>query len=375
MRRGSGNGRRPSGPNRVLLTVSGTIPDDLAEKVAAGARPRADYLELAGRLDADLLDRRMVDVSGSRMVKVFSRVAGPDVAMAWMCFRRRRSYDVILTDGEQVGLPLALLSTFAARRNRAKHVMIVHIMSVRKKSLMFRGLHLGRGIDAMIVYSSAQQQFATDQLGVPAEHVHLHPFMVDTVFFDPAAVSSKRSRAMICTAGLECRDYPTLLEAASGLDVDVVVAAASPWSKRTSGLEGQTLPPNVTVVRLDLFQLRQLYGEAAAVVMPLQPVDFQAGITTILEAMAMGRVVICTRTAGQTDTLVEGQTGWYVPERDGPAMRAAIEGVLSDPAAAAAVGSRARAWAVQQADIGVYVDGLAAIVGRYRSPQSEAGRR
>ena len=37
---------------------------------------------------------------------------------------------------------------------------------------------------------------------------------------------------MICTAGLEFRDYPTLIEAVRGLDARVVIAAASPWSKR-----------------------------------------------------------------------------------------------------------------------------------------------
>ena len=40
----------------VLLTVSGIVAPDVAEQVARGARPRADYYELANAFDADLID-------------------------------------------------------------------------------------------------------------------------------------------------------------------------------------------------------------------------------------------------------------------------------------------------------------------------------
>ena len=41
----------------TLLTVSGTIPDDLRAAIAAGRRPRTDYVEMADAFDAELLDR------------------------------------------------------------------------------------------------------------------------------------------------------------------------------------------------------------------------------------------------------------------------------------------------------------------------------
>ena len=33
--------------------------------------------------------------------------AASNLRLAWACFRRRARYDVVFTDGEQVGLPLA----------------------------------------------------------------------------------------------------------------------------------------------------------------------------------------------------------------------------------------------------------------------------
>ena len=165
--------------------------------------------------------------------------------------------------------------------------------------------------------------FIVDTFDVPTERVMLSTFMVDTAFFDPAVVDVAPER-MICAAGLERRDYPTLMEAVDGLDVKVVIAAASPWSKQSDSTSGRAVPANVEVRRLSLFELRELYAASRFVVMPLLDVEFQAGITTILEAMSMGRAVVCTRTAGQTDTLIEGETGVYVPPDDGQAMRQSL---------------------------------------------------
>lgn len=352
--------------NKVLLTVSGTVPDDLDAQVANRQRPRVDYLEMAAAMRADLLDHGAVERQSSGIGRVLLRVLGNDVALAIACFRARKRYDVIVTDGEQVGLPLALLLRWRAPARRCRHLMVVHIMSVKKKTGLFRVARLGRGIDRYLVYSSSQRDFIVDRLGVASSSVRLHPFMVDTSFFDPAAVEPGTSRRVVCAAGLECRDYPTMLGAVDGLNARVVLAAASPWSKRGSGLDDEVLPANVEVVRLDLFQLRQLYADADVVVMPLQPVDFQAGITTILEAMSMARPVVCTRTAGQTDTIEDGVTGIYVPPGQPAAMRAVIERLLADREERERLGEAARDWAREHADVGDYARSLAGIVDDLR---------
>ena len=70
----------------------------------------------------------------------------------------------------------------------------------------------------------------------------------------------------------------------------------------------------------------------------------------------MSRATICTRTAGQTDTIVDDVTGIYVPPGDAGAMRAAIERLLDDPGAAARLGAAGRIWVTANADIAVYAD-------------------
>jgi glycosyltransferase involved in cell wall biosynthesis len=180
---------------------------------------------------------------------------------------------------------------------------------------------------------------------------------------------------MICSVGLEARDYPTLLTAVRGLGARVTIAAASPWSKRADSTRHQEIPANVTVGRFSQFELRQLYADSRFMVMPLANVDFQAGVTAILEAMAMGRAVICTKTRGQTDVVVEGETGLYVPPGDPQALRSAIEYLLANPHEAERMGQAGRRLVEQSMSLDRYVQCLSRFVANHtRSPSQTYGQ-
>jgi glycosyltransferase involved in cell wall biosynthesis len=342
---------------RALLTVAGVVPADVDRGVRAGRRPRPDYLELAAALDADLLDVASALEQTGRLGGFLHRVGGAGVLLGWATFRLRRRYETIVTDGEQVGLVLAALCRLG-RGPAAAHVMIAHVLSVRKKVLLYRLLRLGRYVDLIFVYSSWQRRFIIDTLGFPSERVILTSFMVDTAYFSNDRVTA-HPRRMICSAGLEHRDYPTLLEAVDGLDLEVVIAAASPWSRRRDTTEGRLVPPNVQICQLGFVDLRQLYADALFVVMPLYQVTFQAGVTTILEAMAMSKTVISSGTAGQTDVIVDGETGVYVPPSSAAELRAAITALLDDPGRAHRIGAAARDHVVAEADVTTYAQRLA----------------
>jgi glycosyltransferase involved in cell wall biosynthesis len=348
----------------LLLTVSGTIPSELEQQVAEGRRPRADYSAIADVANADVVDvARALEETGL-VGRLLHKLGGAGALLGWYAFRRRGGYEVVLTDGEQVGIPLALLTRIFGKGGCA-HVMIVHILSVPKKERVIRRARLAGQVDRYITYCSAQTRWLREELEVPVDRVVQSTFMVDTSFFDPDRVVLPRRR-MICSAGLERRDYPTLMEAVDGLDVDVVIAAASPWSKQQDSSAGRPLPGNVEIRRLSLFDLRQLYAESAFVVMPLVEIDFQAGITTILEAMSMGLPTVCTRTSGQTDTIVDEETGLFVPPHDPSALRSAIVRLLDDEGEVARLGSNARRWVVENADVDVYARRIATIVREAR---------
>lgn len=353
--------------SKILLTVSGIIDPQVDEKTLRGERPQADYMAMSRGFPADLLDYQAARTCGGRVGRWIEKIGGPNLMLAWSCFKLRGRYRYILTDGEQVGLPLAFLLKYFSPGGRPRHFMITHRISARKKMIFLDWLGVKDCIDIFFVYSSWQQAFIQKRWKLPPGRVVLTPFMVDSAFFSPGKVLdcgvlpqlNGEKKSIISAAGLEYRDYATFIEAVRGLPVQVVLAAASPWSKQRDQTAAYQLPDNITVRRFSQYELRELYAASQFVVMPLYPVDFQAGVTAILEAMAMGKAVICTRTPGQTDVIIEGQTGWYVEPGNPVALRSAIEWFLSHPDEVACMGRNGRRRVVQGMSLDRYVNRLA----------------
>jgi glycosyltransferase involved in cell wall biosynthesis len=343
---------------RAVLTVSGVIAPDIHEQIASGKRPRADYLELARGLNADLLDYAAARTITGRLGTVLEKLGGPNLTLAFACWKVRNSYQAIVTDGEQVGLPLAALLKLTPG-TRPRHLMIVHVLSVPKKIVLLDWLGVQSAIHRFITYSRWQQQFIQDRWKLSGDRVLWTPFMVDQEFFAPDRVTlNSTARPQICAVGLERRDYETLLRAVKDLDVHVVIAAASPWSKRTEGVATRTIPNNVTVRKFTQYELRQLYADSFFMVMPLENVKFQAGVTAILECLAMGKAVICSRVPGQTDVVVEGENGRYVPPGDPATLNAEIRRLLSRPEEAERLGANGRKLIECQMNLDLYVQRL-----------------
>src|SRR4051794_30672559 len=100
---------------RVLLVVS---TDDVNATSTSG--PRKDYNALAEVLGATTIDRS--HVRRSWLSRTLARFVGIAPMQAWHAFSARADFDVILTDGEHVGIPLALLLKLS--RARVRHVTI-----------------------------------------------------------------------------------------------------------------------------------------------------------------------------------------------------------------------------------------------------------
>ncbi|MGI9146815.1 MAG: glycosyltransferase family 4 protein [Chloroflexota bacterium] len=318
-----------------------------------GSGPRKDYDVLAKELSAATIDRS--NVQGPGLLGRLARWIGVPVLQAWLAFRERAHFDVIVTDGEHIGIPLALL--LKATRSKVAHLTIGHRLTAAKKRPFFKWLKAHSHIHCIALHSRVQYDLAIRDLGIPAQQLALIPYQVDANFWCPQAGVEER---LICSAGLEFRDYPTLVSAVDGLDVEVVIGAASHWSKRRNTAAGPALPVNVHVSKFDYPALRSLYARSSIVVVPLDDIDFQAGVTTILEAMAMAKPVIVTHSLGQTDVIEDRRaatrgaqprvrppslvrtfaelagvalepTGYYVPPEDPAALRRAITHLLDQP--------------------------------------------
>jgi glycosyltransferase involved in cell wall biosynthesis len=87
-------------------------------------------------------------------------------------------------------------------------------------------------------------------------------------------------------------------------------------------------------------------------------VNFQAGVTAILECLAMGKAVICSRVPGQTDVVVEGENGRYVPAGDQSTLATEIRRLLSRPDETVRLGANGRKLVERQMNLDIYVQKL-----------------
>ena len=352
---------------RVLMLIPSYARTGIEAEVAADRHPTMDYCALQSRLSAVIADYGALETDKRLSVRLVRRLIGRDAALAALGFLERRRYDAIFSNGENVSIPLALL--FSLARRRPAHILIGHHLSTPKKRHFLRRLH--KHMDAIFVYAATQKAHATERLGIPAEKLHLIPFHADHRFYHPMDVPTEN---MICSAGLEWRDYPTMIDAVRGLDVEVRLAAASPWSKHRNETANRVLPPNVHCRRYDYKELRDLYARARAVVVPLYENDFQAGVTTLLEAMAMAKPVIVTRTIGQRDVVEDGVNGVYVPPGDSAALRAAIVHLLQNPHEAARLGANARKTIEDRMTLDHWASTIAETVMRLARPRGRAAQ-
>lgn len=335
---------------RCVILAAGRFDDRLRAQIAEKREPRLDVFELARELSADVIDFGDVDRSRLPAVKLAARAGGPSAGVAVLGFLARGSYDAYFTTGEDIGLPLAALMQLSPAR--ASHTMIAHTLFPAKKQAFFKYARVARQLDRVLVYSTSEEALATGELGLnPSKVLRLY-YHADQEFFRHDGRPLEPD--LICAAGQLLRDYDTLLSAVRELPVRVQIAAGSPWIERPLEPRGP-LPSNVTWGKLNRFELRELYARSTLAVVPILQNHYQTGIATILEMMSMGKCVIATKTHGQTDTIVDGVTGVYVPPGDAVAMRKTIEELRADPERARRIGAAARRFMEEQAGLDVFV--------------------
>jgi len=289
-------------------------------------------------LNSDLLDERFLDRVPRIRRLLYKPLPGP-VSQVLEAFLVKERYDAVISWSEHLGLPFAMLLKLT--RSRVPHVAIFSWISKPKKAILLRLVQ--RHISHLILMSSVQRDFAVNDLGIPPSKITLLRWSVDQEFWRPMNTEAD----MICAVGGEMRDYGTLITAIRDLSIRCHIAASGTvpgkkdkWIKAIE--EASPLPPQITVGKKNLVELRNLYARSHFVVIPLLPTDTDNGTTSILEAMAMGKAVICSRVAGQRDIIQDGKTGIFVTPQDPEALHEGIQYLLKHPEVAERMGREGR---------------------------------
>jgi glycosyltransferase involved in cell wall biosynthesis len=349
---------------RCVALVSATAGDEVRRAAATGSRPCPDYLRLQERHGVELVDWGSIPRSSGRRSVSQSmrhvRAAMPKISKA----------DVVLSDGEHLGIPLAV--AMAALRMNTPHVCIGHHLLTPSKQRVFKALKPQHHINRIVVHSHNQIELLRSSLPGVAPIVCTVPYAVDVDFWSPRG--GRPSPNLVASAGKEHRDYATLVAALPD-DADLFVAEDSPFSPAARGQAPEAWPARVGRGSLDPRGLRDLYERAAVVVVPVLDTNFPAGITTLLEAMAMAKAVIVSGTDALVEVVDDGRSGVVVPPGDVGRMAAAIEVLLADAERRRALGAEARKTVMERFGLDDYVDALADLLREVSGCPSDTSTR
>ena len=338
--------RQPVRTAPSLLLVSASSGTDVREEVSTGLRPCPEYLRLQSLIGADITDWTPTSALRRKSVRA--------ATLAAVSLRRAAGCRSVLSDGEHVGLPLALGMQLLGIRT--PHVMLAHRLTTPKKLAVLRhSTVLGR-IDRILVHSAVQAEMLSSMVALRPSQLHVVPYGIDTDFWMTDALPDE---PLVVSAGREHRDHHVLSSAVSGQDYRVFVTDSSGHSPRAQRLQPTQWPDNVDVGHLTYLELRALYARASVLVVPVVPSDFPAGVTAVLEAMSMGRAVVVTDSPGLRGVVEHGRTGVVVPPHSPEAMRDAIERLLASPSERRRLGAAARAAALERFTLGTYTGRLA----------------
>lgn len=320
--------------------------------------PRQSYLE--DELRAEVLDERFLENKAPLFRRVMYRFLPTYMSQVIEALSVQKNYTLIISQAENAGLPLTLLMKYLGLKT--PHIIILsRITSVNESKSSLKKWFVKEIKDKarrFLIWSSRQREIAIEQLGVDPSKIVLIKRGTDDKFWVP----QERKADMICSVGMEARDYPTLVEALRPLNIPCHICAGESRGvlfetvKRLYDIED--MPSNITIGEKKPDELKELYARCRFVVVPLLPSDSDNGLTTILEAMAMGKPVICSRTEGQIDVIEDGVTGIFVPPGDPVALREAIEELWKDPGKCEKMGRKARKFIEKNHNLEQFVEAI-----------------
>jgi glycosyltransferase involved in cell wall biosynthesis len=338
------------------VATSGT-PRDTVELVRRGQRHRVDYLELAGRVGARYLDYGTTAQARNRWRRLEERLR-LDLWQALHVARvvRKEGLDVVFSLSEKIAIPLAFLLPADTR-----HVVHVHHPLSPGKLALLRGARISRRWTRMSVFTNAEAYVLRTFGHDTADRVRVLRGAVDTAFFDPGRVDGAQTagEAYLMSVGLSHRDYLTLFRAlAEAPQVLCQVYSTSSWLATGSTGVAFEVPVNVQLhPHLAPVQLRDCYAASRFVVIPIRhTTQWSAGVTAILEAQAMGKAVIASRSPGMSDYLCDGETGLLVDAGQPTALADAISYLWNNPDVAQAMGRRGREWVASRSSLDRWLD-------------------
>jgi glycosyltransferase involved in cell wall biosynthesis len=330
-------------------------PYNNAYSADSGPSPFEIYEVLAKRgIQSEILDphKRPLNPFSGRDTLLDSL----DPTRALRVLTRRRDVDIVVSVGEGAAVPLVL-----AKRSFAFRPPIVIWDPSLTESWRLRERMLDIAlprVDGVMVLGENQVSYI-EKRWHPRSTPRVIYHHVDANFFAPGPDAADE---YILSVGDDVgRDFETLIRAVEGSPRHIKIKTRRPVSSSS------TLGPGVEIIsdRITYRELRALYSRCSFVVVPLKQTINASGVSTILEAGAMGKALIVSDNSAISDYIVPGETCLTVPCGNSAALRAAIERLSSDRDLRDQLGSAARSFVTSRFANRPFAEGLASVLTEY----------
>ncbi len=345
----------PGRLSRLASARAGTAPTEFLfgaiELERAGHE--VEHYEVDPDAPVSRVTRRLVDANAGRG-HLPPHIGGAVLAGTRGLLPALRGADVVVATTTATAMALAAWSR-AGRLNRPLVGIVSGLLNRPwRRTRRLTTLPLLRRMHA-VLYGPGELD-GLGSLGLD-DRVHVVPFGVDAGFWRPGDVPQPRGVVAIGNDGH--RDWETLVAAAPSIPAPIrILTRHSPPA---------TLPPNVTWERADWYtqvlsdeEVRDLYRQAAVVVVPTKDVPQPSGQSVTLQAMACARPVVLSRTRGlwAPETLRDGENIVLAPPGDPRALAHSARLLLDHQARASAIGRSARETVLHDASVDAYAERL-----------------
>ena len=270
--------------------------------------------------------------------------------VAWQVMRCREHYDVLYGTSHRGLELLIMLRALGIYRHP---ICIWHHQPIVKASgwLRERVARLYyRGIDQMFMFSDTIMEMSKQSVKARPERMHMVHWGADIDYYDRFISEHPTERSGFVSSGMERRDMPTLISAFNNTSLPLRIFSirsylGNDYEKIIGAIERRE---NIAVTFNDRLMIDELTTEvnrSACVVICCQPTNYTTGLTTVVEALALGVPIICTRNPQMPMDIEAEGCGILVDYGDVAGWESAIQYIAGHPDEAKNMGERGRGLA------------------------------
>lgn len=306
-----------------------------------------------------------IDVVWHDQKHTYKRLRDTLVA-TWKVLTCRKSYDVLYATHTYGIEPIVLLRALGLYR---RQIVVWHHQPIVKANSFLRealARLFYKGLDHMIFFSEKLIKDSLLSKKADSQRMSVVRWGADLDYYCNLQPDELQPSTFIST-GKELRDYETLLKAfqETGLPLTLFVE-----KKRQAYFESLHPSANVDLRYGDRpmpHDIAKLVAQSKCVCICCQPSNYTVGLTTVVEALALGLPILCTHNPQMPMDIEAAGCGFWIDPKDVEGWKEKLLYIANHPGEAEEMGRRGRLLAEQSYNVKQCSKEVVSIIRNYEA--------